>query len=189
MAGAPRRSNIKEVFDNLRKNAYNKAQREMTASLPSVMRTVHQYAREIMGELKLSDMTGNYINSFGIAIYRDGEFIACATTNSIEGKEPIHMTLASGETWPVGRGRYDGDVQQHRFTAPEGSMRHILANQEVVSWLRRYRPRVNKKESSLAYRVVTVVDYAKMVGGDRVLMRLADNIESRGGNIREFRFA
>lgn len=186
---AVRRSNIKHVFDNIRKNAYNKAQREMTAGLPGVMDEVHGFARQKMAELKLSDMTGNYINSFGIAIYRDGEFIACATTNDIEGSDPIQVTLANGDKFEKGRMRYDDSIQKKTFTGSPISMHRIMANEEVVSWLRRYRPRGSKNGPSLAYRVVTVVDYAKMVGGDKVLMMLADDIEGRGGNIREFRFA
>lgn len=184
-----RRSNIKVVFDNIRKRVFNKAQGEMTRGLPYVMQEVHQFAREKMEELNKSDMTGNYINSFGIAIYRNGEFIACATTNDIEGESPIQLTLAGGDKFRAGRQRYDGDTQEYTFTAPEGSMHHILADQEVVKWLRRYRPRVPKNKESLAYRIVTVVDYAKMVGGNKVLLQIADDIESRGGDIREFRFA
>lgn len=183
------RLNIKQFFDNVRKNAYNKAQREMTRGLPRAMEVLHTFAREKMAELKKSDMTGNYINSFGIAIYRNGEFIACATSNDIEGSNPIQMTLVTGEKFPKGRTRYDGGVQQHTFNAPDGSMRHIFANEEVVRWLRRYPPRVRKDKDSLSYRVVTVVDYAKMLGGNIVLLKLADDIESRGGDIREFRFA
>jgi len=185
---ASKRSDIKAVFDNLRKTAYNKAQREMTAGLPLVMKRVHQFAREKMSELKKHDMTGNYINSFGIAIYRNGEFIACATSSEIEGESPIQLTLAKGDKFPKERRRYDSQIQQFNFKAPEG-MRHILADAEVVRWLRRYRPRVDKNKESLSYRIVTVVDYAKMVGGNKVLLQIADDIESRGGDIREFRFA
>ena len=184
-----RRLNVKQVFDNIRRNAYNKAQREMTAGLPLVMDEVHQFAREKMWELQKSDMTGNYINSFGIAIYRDGEFIACATTNDIEGSDPIQVTLASGDKFEKGRTRYDSTVQKSTFKARLGSMHRIMANEEVVRWLRAYPPRVSKKGPSLSYRIVTVVDYAKMVGGDKVLMMIADDIESRGGDIRYFRFA
>ena len=187
-ARAPRRGNIKKVFDNLRKNAYNKAQREMTKGLPYVMEEVRRFAYETMEELKMGSMTGNYINSFGIAIYRNGEFIAYATTNDLEGKDPIQVTLAEGDKFPARAERYEGDERLETFEAPEGSMRRILANEEVVRWLKRYRPRVSRNKESLAYRVVTVVDYAKAVGGDKVLMRLADDIEGRGGDIREFRF-
>ena len=184
-----RKSSIKAVFDNLRKNAYNKAQREMTKGLPFVIEEVHQFAREKMAELKMSDMTGNYINSFGIALYRNGDFIACATTSDVEGQSPIQLTLASGDKFPAGRSRYDGSVQESTFKAPKGSLSHILADAEVVRWLRRYRPRVSKTKESLAYRIVTVVDYAKMVGGNKVLLQIADDIEGRGGDIRAFRFA
>ncbi len=88
------RSNIRQVFNNIRKNCYNTAQRRMTANLPYAIEELHQFAREKMAELDKSDMTGNYINGFGIAIYRDGEFIACATTHDIEGQSPIHVTRA-----------------------------------------------------------------------------------------------
>ncbi|MBQ9655968.1 MAG: hypothetical protein IJV38_08100 [Prevotella sp.] len=186
---AVKRSNIKHVFYHLRKNGYNKAQREMVKSLPGVMNKVHQLIRDKMAELKKSDMTGNYINSFGIALYRNGQFVACATTNDIEGEEPYQVTLASGDIFQKGRSRYDGSFQKKTFKAPEGSMRRILANEEVVRWLRRYRPRVSKSQESLAYRIVTVVDYAKMLGGNKVLLQLADDVEGRGGDIREFRFA
>ena len=182
------RRNFKRVFDNIRKNAYNKAQREMTKGLPFAMAEIHQFAREKMAELKKSDMTGNYINSFGIAIYRNGEFVCCVTSHDIESDSPIQMTLAAGDKFPVGKQRYDGSAQEHPFKATEG-MRHILADQEVVRWLRRYRPRVDKNKESLAYRIVTVVDYAKMVGGDEVLLQIADSIESRGGDVKAFRFA
>lgn len=179
---------FKQVFENLHKRAYNKAQLEMTKSLPYVVNEIHQYARETMESLKKSDMTGNYINSFGIAIYRDGEFIACATTNDIEGNDPIQVTLANGDRFERGRIRYDGTEQKNTFKAGEDSNHRIYANQEVVRWLRAYPP-TKKKTPSLSYRIVTVVDYAKMVGGDKVLMKIADDIEGRGGNIREFRFA
>lgn len=184
-----RRSNIKQVYYNLRKNGYDKAQREMVKGLPGVMEQVRRFAYEKMKELKMSSMTGNYINSFGIAIYRNGKFIACATTNDLEGKDPIQFTLAEGDKFLEKQERYDNTVQQYTFTAPEGSIRHIFAHEEVVRWLRRYRPRVKKSQESLAYRVVTVVDYAKMVGGNHVLLQIADDIESRGGDIREFKFA
>lgn len=185
MAG---RSNISQVFDNLRKQCYNTAQRRMTAGLFPAMEDVHRFAREKMAELKKSDMTGNYINGFGIAIYRDGEFIACATTHDIEGDSPIQVTLAKGDRFNKGRMRYDGSEQRSTFKAPEGIHR-IMANEEVVAWLRSYRPRVSKKDPSLAYRIVSIVDYSKFVGGDKVLLSLADSIESRGGTIKEFKFA
>lgn len=182
------RANVKQVFDNLRKRCYNTAQRRMTAGLPSAMEDIHRFAREKMAELKKSDMTGNYINGFGIAIYRNGEFIACATSHDIDGNSPIQVTLAKGDTFPAGRARYDGSIQEDSFTAGSG-MRRIMADQEVVKWLRRYPPRGTRGKESLSYRIVSIVDYSKFLGGDKVLMSLADSVESRGGTIKEFRFA
>jgi hypothetical protein len=181
-------SNVKQVFDNLKKRCYNTAQRRMTAGLPAAIEDIHRFAREKMAELEKSDMTGNYINGFGIAIYRDGEFIACATSHEVEGKDPIQVTLTKGEKFMEGRTRYDGSTQEDTFTAPEG-IHHIMADQEVVNWLRRYPPRVSKKGPSLSYRIVSIVDYAKFLGGDKVLLSLADSIEGRGGTIKEFRFS
>lgn len=182
------RSNVRQVFNNLRRNCYNAAQRRMTANLPIAIEEVHQFAREKMAELEKSDMTGNYINGFGIAIYRDGEFIACATTHDIEGQSPIQVTLAKDDRFPKGRMRYDGSIQEHSFSAPVGISR-IMADQAVVAWLRRNAPRVSKDSPSLAYRVVSIVDYSKLVGGDDVLLSLADSFESRGGMLKEFKFA
>jgi hypothetical protein len=36
---------------------------------------------------------------------------------------------------------------------------------------------------------VSIVDYSKLVGGDDVLLSLADSFESRGGMLKEFKFA
>lgn len=182
------RSNIKQVFDNLRKNCYNAAQRRMTEGLPAAMEVIYAYAQQKMEELDKSSMTGNYINGFGIAIYRDGEFIACATSADVGSDSPIQVTLASGDVFQKGRQRYDGSEQKHTFKASVGTHR-IFANEEVVRWLRRYRPRASKGKSSLAYRIVNVVDYSKLLGCDRVLLQLADSVESRGGTIKEFKFA
>ena len=75
-----RRAGISHVFDNLRKRCYDAAERRMVASLPAAADDIHSFVREKMAELGKSDMTGNYINGWGIAVYRDGVLVACATT-------------------------------------------------------------------------------------------------------------
>ena len=183
-----RRAGISHVFDNLRKGCYDAAERRMVASLPAAADDIHSFVREKMAELGKSDMTGNYINGWGIAVYRDGVLVACATTNDIEGASPMRMTLIKGEKFAKGKKRYDGGVQERWFTASTGK-HSIWAEDEVVRWLQSNAPRVSKNKPSLAYRIVTVVEYSKLLGGDKVLLSLADRIESKNGTIKEFRFA
>jgi len=175
-----RRAGISHVFDNLRKRCYDAAERRMVASLPAAADDIHTFVREKMAELEKSDMTGNYINGWGIAVYRDGVLVACATTNDIEGASPMRMTLVKGEKFAKGEKRYDGEIQERWFTASTGK-RSIWAEDEVVRWLQSNAP--------LAYRIVTVVEYSKLLGGDKVLLSLADRIESKNGTIKEFKFA
>ena len=176
-------SNVKAVFDNLRKNSYNKAQREMTAGLPYAAQLLRDYAEWAMANAHLGDMTGNTINSFGIGLYRDGKFVACATTNSVEGRDPIHVTLKEGDRFERGEMRYDNSAQKYTFVATQGE-RNFMANERVVNYLRRYAP---TRKKGLAYRCVSFLEYNKEVG-KQTMMQFADYVESHGGDIREARF-
>lgn len=176
-------SNIKGFFDNVEKRLAERAEDNLRQMLPNIAFIIHGYAKEALKQAKKSSMTGNFINSFGVALYKDGKFVAVGTTHDEEGKSPVRVTLASGETFERWSTRYEGRKQFHAFTAPEGTS-HIFANEEVVNWLRRYPP---TKKKGFSFRVVSVVDYAKSLGGENVLLRIADDIESAGGIINEFR--
>lgn len=180
-----RKANIKGVFDRMKKRATDIAAKEMAEALPYAVITISDIVHEVMESKGFSSMTGNYVNSFGIALYRDGKLIAVATTADVESKEPLMLTLAEGDKFKKGWVRYDGETQQYTFKAGEDSTHRILANEEVIRWMRRYSP---TRKKGLAYRIVTVVDYAKKIGGSEVMLRLADEIESQGGDIREFKF-
>lgn len=177
-------NSIKKVFANLRKNAYYKAQREMTKGLPAAVEILHSFVRQAMDRANIGSMTGNTLNSFGIGLYRDGKFISCATTSGVEGRSPIHVTLKEGDVYPAGSPRYDGGVQGGAFRADEGE-RNFMANEMVVNYLRRYAP--TRKAPSLSYRCACYLEYNKGVARES-LMLFADYVESRGGDIREFRF-
>lgn len=175
-------TSIKGFFDNVREQVEARAEKKLTQQLPLLSFLMHEYAEEALKKNKKSSMTGNFINSFGVALYKDGRFIAISTTHQEEGKTPIQVTLASGDTFRKGRKRYGGSKQFHRFKAPEGTQR-IFANQEVVSWLKRYPP---TRKKGFSFRAVTVVGYADTVGGSTVLLRLADDIDKSGGIVSEF---
>lgn len=174
-------SSIKGFFYAKKKELEDKLQSRLLDNLPVIADMLHDYAEEEMKKAKKSSMTGNFINSFGVALYRDGKFIAVGTTHDIEGESPTQVTLATGDTYGKWRMRYDGRMQFHSFRAPQGAHR-FYANIEVVNWLRRYPP---SRKKGFSFRVVSVVDYSESVGGDRVLLRVADGIESRGGIVTE----
>ncbi|MBR1449559.1 MAG: hypothetical protein IJ588_12545 [Prevotella sp.] len=179
MAG---RSYIKGFFEGIKKRTMKKAEKRLTENLPVIADMMHDYAEEEMRKLKKSSMTGNFINSFGVALYRDGKFVAIGTTHDIEGDSPTQVTLANGDTFTKWRMRYEGRMQFHTFTATEGTHR-FYANEEVIRWLRRYPP---TRKAGFSFRAVTVVDYSESAGGDRVLLRIADDISNRGGVVTEF---
>jgi len=179
------RENFKAVFENIKKKAVDMAEKKMIQTMPSVAETLRDYALDTMKSLGKRSMTGNYINSFGIALYRDGKFVAVATTHDIEGKSPIQMTLAKGDTFESQQWRYEGRWQFNDFQAPEGEHR-FYAHTEVLRWLKANPP---SKKKGLSYRVVSVVDYTKMLGGDTVLMQLAYDVQTKGGIIEQFKFA
>ena len=175
-------ANIKGFFDNMRARVMSRAEENLKQALPMLADMMHDYALEELKRNKKASMTGNFINSFGIALYKDGKFIAVATTHDFEGQSPIRVTLAKGDTFKEGEIRYDGRQQFHSFSAPTGEHR-IYANEEVLGWLRRYPP---SKKKGFSFRAISVVDYSENVGGRQVLLRIADDIENYGGIITQF---
>lgn len=182
MPAASKYPNIKRVFDDIRKQALNKAQLEITKSLPGAIEKLRDFTQEAMAEAEIGSMTGNTICSSGVAIYRDGQFIACATTSDIEGKGgPIHVTLKKGDVYPAGSQRYDGDTQGMAFRASQG-VHNFMANERVVSYLRHYPP---TRKEGLAYRFAMYLEYNQNIGRTAMLL-MADELEKHGGNITEF---
>lgn len=175
-------ANIRGFFDNVRERIEERAQQNYVNALPFIADIMHDYAVQEMKKMKKTSMTGNFINSFGIALYKDGQFVAVGTTHDIEGEDPIQVTLASGDIFRKGRRRYDGRKQFRTFYDAEGSQK-IFANQEVVKYLQRYPP---TKKKGFSFKIVSVVDYSELVGGHQVLLRIADDMENYGGEIMQF---
>jgi len=172
-------SNIKVFFDGIRKRIDDRAEQNFIESLPMLAGILDDYAREELKRRKKASMTGNFVNSFGIALYRDGKFVAVGTTSDVEGTGPIQVTLAKGDAFLANRSRYDGRWQFHDFVAPEGTKR-IFADQEVVKYLQRYPP---TRKKGFSFRVATVVDYSDSVGGREVLLRFENDMEGYGGEV------
>ena len=174
-------SSVTGYFKTIRERVEKRAQENLIQALPMLADIMHDYAEQELKKRKKSSMTGNFINSFGIALYKDGKFIAVGTSHDIEGQSPTQVTLANGDTFAKWRMRYDGRMQFHPFTAATGTHR-FYANEEVLKWLRS-NPLTRK---GFGFRVVSVVDYTDLVGGTEVLLRIADDIEDYGGHILRY---
>lgn len=179
---ASSRTNIKGFFYKAKNTVMKRFEQRLMENLPKIAELLHDYAEQELKARKMSSMTGNFINSFGVALYKDAQFVAVGTSHDIEGESPTQVTLANGDTFARGRMRYEGRMQFHSFTAPTGTHR-FFANQEVIKWLQRYPP---SKNEGFSFRVVSIVDYAEEVGGKEVLLRVADDIEGNGGVITQF---
>jgi len=182
MAKHSGRSQAKVVMKNVQEKLMNTAFRRLREQLPTIMGAANDYARD---EQTFGDMTGNWINSFGVALYRDGKCVAVANMSG-EEDAPIRTTLINDEAFPAGHHRFDGSVQQMTFEvglSPEkmGSSRNYFANEEVLQWL----SHSSTRQKGFSFRVVSVTEYHKQEARN-ALFRLSDEMESRGGNIWHF---
>lgn len=176
---------VDTVFQNVAKKAYDTAQQRLTEQLPEIMDWARLYAEEEQRNGKFSDMTGNWINSFGVALYRDGRCVAVANMSNVEGN-PIRTTLINDEVFKKGERRFDGSTQQEDFVVgydprKMGSSSNYFANEEVLAWLSRSRT----TRKGFSYRIISVIEYHKREAR-QALLRLSDEMESRGGNIWQF---
>ena len=174
-------SQITEVFKNVQKKMMNTAQRRLTAQLEGVVSALHDYAKD---EQNFGDMTGNWINSFGVALYRDGRCVAVANMSSEEGN-PIRTTLIEGDIFKKGERRFDSSTQQYTFEIDSekynGVAEQVFYNEEVLAWLSHTWTR----QKGFSYRVISVAEYHKNEAR-QALLRLSDEMESMGGNIWQF---
>lgn len=172
-------ANIKHVFKNVQKRCMDTAQQRLTAQLPGVMSAAEDYLRDEQQKENFGDMTGNWLNSFGVALYREGKFVALAVR---DGNDPVRTTLINGDEFRAGEIRYDGSVQQDTFSISRGgSSEQYFANEEVMSYLQRSRSR----SKGFSLRVVSIIEYNRPAAR-RALLRLSDEIESMRGNILQF---
>lgn len=174
-------SQIQAVFNNVQKKMMNTAQRRLTEQLEGVMSALHDYVKD---EQDFGSMTGNWINSFGVALYRDGHCVAVANMSG-EEDAPIRTTLIEGDWFRKGERRFDQSIQQTTFEIDgekyKGTADQVFYNEEVLQWL----GSTWTKQKGFSYRVISVTEYHKNEART-ALLRLSDEIESMGGNIWQF---
>lgn len=175
-----KRNQIRHIFRNVAKRCYDTAESRLYAQLPAIMSIAHEYAIEEQRKAEFGSMTGNWINSFGVALYREGRCVGVANMSGDE-KSPIRMTLIAGGRFPKGEQRFDEEIQSRGFWTRHGSSGEYFADQEVLRWLGRSR----SKSKGFSFRVVSVIEYHKQESRN-VLLRLSDEFERRGGNIWQF---
>lgn len=162
----------------------NAAQRRLTDQLPGIMSALHDYVKDEERKGNFSDMTGNWVNSFGVALYRDGRCFAVANMSG-EENSPIRTTLIEGDWFKKGTRRFDSSTQQRTFEIDgekyRGASDQVFYNEEVLSWLSRTWTR----RKGFSYRIISVTEYHRQEA-KQALLRLSDEIESKGGNIWQF---
>ena len=178
------RSQIQNVFNNVAKRCYNTAQRKLTSQIQYIMESIHEHATSYQHS-KFGNMTGNWINSFGVALYRDGKLVAIGDMGGIEDA-PIRTTLINDEMFLRGQQRFDETYQKKTFEVgydPEkmGTSRNYFSNEEVVRWL----SHSSTRKKGFSFRIVSVTEY-KRETAKRVLLQVSDEVESAGGNIWQF---
>lgn len=178
-----RNQNVSVFFKNVQKRLMNAAQRRLQEALPAVMEVASEY---IYHEHNFGDMTGNWINSFAIALYRDGRFVRVITLAEAANEgAPIQPVLISGDSFNKGWQRHDDRYQKKTFYIDgiknQGSHGQYFADEKVVSVLRH----THTKAKGFSFRILSVAEYHKEEAR-RALLQVSNYIESKGGNIWQF---
>ena len=181
----PSRIQTRNVFKNVQKRCYDTAEKRLISQLKGVMSALHDYVLDEQQNANFGSMTGNWINSFGVAMYRDGRCVAVANMSD-EEDSPIRVTLINDDVFEQGKMRFDKSTQEHDFVvgysaSRMGSSSQYFSNEEVLRWLSRSWT----KRKGFSYRIVSVTEYHKPEAR-RALLRLSNEIESKGGNIWRF---
>ncbi len=84
------------------------------------------------------NMTGNTINSYAAGVYVNGALIHIETSaGSIP--HPLRRKLGRGQRFFAGSQRWDGEVQEHTFTAKTGSNGTMEAERSIA-FLQSHKP-------------------------------------------------
>lgn len=84
------------------------------------------------------NMTGNTINSYAAGVYVNGSLVHIETSaRSIP--HPLRRKLGRGQRFYAGSQRWDGEMQEHTFTAQAGSNGTMEAERSIA-FLQSYRP-------------------------------------------------
>lgn len=100
------------------------------------------------------NMTGNTINSYAAGVYANGVLVHIETSaGSIPN--PLRRKLGRGQRFYAGSQRWDGDMQEHTFTAKAGSNGTMEAERSIA-FLQSHKPSAN----GFALVVCNGVEYA-----------------------------
>lgn len=172
---------FKHAFDNVKKRAEDKAEARLRESLDSLLQMAFQ---ELSG---FRSLTGNLVNSLGVALYKDGKCLEAHGSIEITGKRPVRATLKNGDVFAEPF-TYNGNILLNPLPKTDWvGNKNIWADVEVLKWLNLNPP----KTKGFSYRIVSIVDYAKYLeakGKVNVLSQLRDELAAMGGNISELQF-
>lgn len=175
------RLNYKHVFENIEKSVEDKAEVEFRKSISSLLQLAYQ---ELSG---FRSLTGNLVNSLGVALYRDGKCIEAHGSLELTGRRPVRTTLKEGDVFDEPF-TYNGNILINPIHKTDWvGDKNIWADVEVLRWLNRNAP----KKKGFSYRIVSIVDYAKYLetkGKVNVLSQLRDELAARGGDISDLQF-
>lgn len=121
------------------------------------------------------NMTGNTVNSYAVGVYSKGNLVFMMTSSQGIAK-PLRRKLGKGQRFYAGSQRWDGEMQEHTFTAKTGSNGAMEAERSIA-FLQSHKPSPNGwalvvcngveyatfQENEMNIDVLTAnFDYAKM---------------------------
>lgn len=172
---------FQHVFDNVKKRAEQKAEVKLRESLDSLLQLAFQ---ELSG---FRSLTGNLVNSLGVALYKDGKCLEAHGSIEITGKRPVRATLKKGDVFAEPF-TYNGNILLEPLPKTDWvGNKNIWADVEVLKWLNSNPPR----KKGFSYRIVSIVDYAKYLeakGKVNVLSQLRDELASRSSDVSDLQF-
>lgn len=84
------------------------------------------------------NMTGNTVNSYAAGVYVDGKPVWIGTSSG-SIPHPLRRKLGRGERFFAGSQRWDGETQEHTFTA-QVSTNGTMEAERSIAFLQSYKP-------------------------------------------------
>lgn len=84
------------------------------------------------------NMTGNTINSYAVGVYVSGQLVHIGTSSG-SIPHPLRRKLGKGERFYAGSQRWDGETQEHTFTA-KVSTNGTTEAERSIAFLQSYKP-------------------------------------------------
>lgn len=77
------------------------------------------------------NMTGNTVNSYAVGVYKRGSLVFAMYSSQGIAK-PLRRKLGQGQRFYAGSQRWDGETQEHTFTAQVGSNGAMEAERSIA---------------------------------------------------------